>query len=117
MLLCVLAASATAAPSQLPLTVDEAVARALRDSPTVARALGERSVAIAGAQRDAPGFAPSLSLVGAGVSAPIAGKVRDNCPSTLSGDSSNMVSPKASSWNAMSSMGMMGTRDLVPSCS
>jgi outer membrane protein TolC len=56
-----------AAPGPAPLTVQEAVALGLGHSSAAERARHEREAGRAAAQRDAPRFAPALSLTGAGL--------------------------------------------------
>lgn len=50
-----------------PLTLDAAVALAFRQSPASERARREREAGLAAAEREAPRFAPTVSLVGAGL--------------------------------------------------
>jgi cobalt-zinc-cadmium efflux system outer membrane protein len=71
-LLCVLPFAArpslgSSAPADRPLTLEGAVAAAVRQSPAVQRARFEREANRAAAQRDAPRFAPAVSLTTAGI--------------------------------------------------
>ncbi len=50
-----------------PLTLDDAVAQALRSAPAAERARHERDAGRTAAQRDAPRFSPAVSLTGAGL--------------------------------------------------
>jgi HAE1 family hydrophobic/amphiphilic exporter-1 len=61
------AAAPPTAPAAASLTLDRAVALAMQRSPAVQRARFEREANRAAAERDAPRFAPAVSLIGAGI--------------------------------------------------